>query len=95
MKEISNSDFDFMAENLETIARLYSRQAHTNHESNIAGRMIQIAKKLNRKKKTDNEETDRMAAHTQRPTIEKVYSEGHQARECKTRNGKHPGYAQV
>lgn len=52
MREISNSDFDFLCTNLEAVARSYSRQSRDNRDCNIARRMVQMAKRFNRKNKT-------------------------------------------
>ena len=51
MVEISKSDYEFLLLHMEPIARKFSRHAATNSESNHASRMIQIAKKWNRRKR--------------------------------------------
>ena len=49
MREISNSDFDFLTAHLEQVARTYGRLSQDNRDCNIARRMVQISKKLNRR----------------------------------------------
>ena len=50
MIEISNSDFEFLAVHLAPIARKFGAQAQSDADRNHARRMLQIAKKWNRKK---------------------------------------------
>ena len=49
MKEISDSDFEFLVLHLEPIARRAGGHAANIHESNHARRMIMIAKKWKRR----------------------------------------------
>lgn len=50
MIEISNSDFEFLTAHLGPIARKFGTQAQSDADRNHARRMLQIAKKWNRKK---------------------------------------------
>lgn len=50
MIEISNSDFEFLSLHLGQIARKFGSSAETDADRNHARRMLQIAKKWNRKK---------------------------------------------
>lgn len=50
MVEISNADYEFLKMVLAPMGRKVKRTATTNSETNHAERMIQIAKKWNRRK---------------------------------------------
>lgn len=49
MKEISSQDYESLCLHLEAAASALRRQATNNHQTNVACRLIGIAKKLNRK----------------------------------------------
>ena len=50
MIEISNHDFEFLCMHLEPTARMASRHAISNHQTNAARELMRIARKWNRRK---------------------------------------------